>query len=83
MSVGGIRLTQPTHQLITVCSAINRYVVNFPPATSHQPDSGERISWEREMSDGLPFGSANNGRNPAQLLMTSPALALHSGKNCL
>src|SRR4051812_16881403 len=56
---------------LTVSSAIKRYVVSLPPVTSHQPASFILTSCRREISDGLPFGSATSGRKPAQWLTRS------------
>src|SRR3954466_15287085 len=56
---------------LTVSSAIKRYVVSLPPVTSHQPASFIFTSWRREISDGLPLGSAPSGRRPAQWLKRS------------
>src|ERR1043166_9717290 len=68
----------------TVSSAISRWVVSLPPATSHQPASGFLIWCEREVSDGVPWlPSAINGRNPAQVLMTSDGAKAACGKNRL
>ena len=55
-------------------------MVSLPPATSHQPGSLILISCRREMSEGLPWGSASSGRRPAQAAITSADTILAWGK---
>ena len=54
--------------------------MSLPPVTSHQPGSFILTSWRREMSDGLPCGSATSGRKPAQVLTRSVFVSFACGK---
>src|SRR3954465_7601576 len=81
LAVWHLNFEWPVYRAIalTVSSAIRRYVVNLPPVTSHQPASFIFTSWRRDISDGFPFRSATNGRNPAQLLIKSACVIFASG----
>ena len=66
----------------TACSAINRYVVHFPPVTVTTPSPSSATTWSRETFSvpfSTPFSSSRggvaSGRIPDHTLSTSSLLA--------